>query len=555
MDKKTILAFLLIALIIIFYPVYMKLFIGDKKPPAQKPSEIQKEAPVTPTPVPSPTPEILKEKPQPLGFFSDTSGTEQIVQVETPLYSARFSTKGGSLTYFHLKKYQDFKNRFVTLTGVGEADSLKYLSIIFPDSGFNLKNVNFSLVSDKPLILEEKDQPVKLTFHKKLKTGLVITKEYTFYADKYSFDLDLKIMGNKGQFLGRKFFLDWPQGLSITEKDKSGDLRYFAAYGYLGGELLEAKRFDKDFTLSFSTTGKTQWTATRSKYFLAALITRDSSLTTGFQAVGRELKDPQGITVQKNIAVYLENQVPTADSFSHKFTIYLGPIEYRALRGYKVGLENVVNLGWKIIRPFSILILWYFVNMFKLIPNYGIVIIIFSILMKVIFYPLSVKSTKSAMKMQELQPKIAKLKEKFKDDKQRFNMETMKLYKDYKINPFGGCLPLVIQMPLFYALYTVFTTSIQLRGAKFVGWLSDLSQRDPYYILPIIMGVTMFFQMKASMKDPKQKMLVYVMPLFFFYIFRSFPAGLVLYWTIYNLLSIIEQWYVKSKLRPAPAES
>ncbi len=533
----------------------MKWLVGDKKPPAEKPAEIQKETPVTPTPVPSPTLEILKEKPLAAISSFDTLGTEQIVSVETPLYSARFSTKGGSLVYIHLKKYQDLKNQFVKLTGVGGADTLKYLSFIFPDSGFSLKNLNFSLVSDKPLILEEKDQPLKLIFHKKLKTGLEITKEYTFYADKYSFDLNLKVSGNRPQNLGRKFYLDWPFGFSPTEKDRLGDLRYFAAYGYLGGELLEAKKFEKDFSLSFSTTGKTKWTATRSKYFLAALIPQDSNLTTGFQAVGRELKDPQGITVQKNIAVYLENQIPISDSFSQNFTIYLGPIDYRILKSYQVGLENVVNLGWKIIRPFSILILWYFVNMFKLIPNYGIVIIIFSILMKVIFYPLSVKSTKSAMKMQELQPKIAKLKERFKDDKQRLNMETMKLYKEYKINPFGGCLPLIIQMPLFYALYTVFTTSIQLRGAKFLGWLSDLSQKDPYYILPIIMGVTMFFQMKASMKDPKQKMLVYLMPIFFFYIFRSFPAGLVLYWTIYNLLSIIEQTYVKSKLQPAPAES
>ncbi len=555
MDKKTILAFLIIALIIIFYPVYMKWLVGDKKHPVQNPAEIQKETPLTQTPVPSPTPEILKEKSVAVISSLDTLGTEQIISVETPLYSAKFSTKGGSLTHFHLKKYHDFKNRFVKLTGAGEADTLKYLSVIFPDSGFSLKSFNFSLVSDKPLVLEEKDQPVTLTFHKKLKTGLEIVKEYTFYADKYSLELNLKVSGNKNQFLGRKFFLDWPYGMSVTEKDKTGDLRYFAAYGYLGGELLEAKKFEKDFNLSFSTTGKTKWTATRSKYFLTALIPQDTNLTTGFQVVGRELKDPQGATVQKNIAVFLENQIPTADSFSQKFTIYLGPIDYRTLKSYKVGLENVVNLGWKIIRPFSILILWYFVNMFKMIPNYGIVIIIFSVLVKVIFYPLSLRSTKSALKMQELQPKMAKLKEKFKDDKQRFNMETMKLYKEYKINPFGGCLPLIIQMPLFYGLYTVFTTSIQLRGAKFMGWLSDLSQADPYYVLPIIMGVTMFFQMKFSMKDPKQKMLVYMMPLFFFFLFRSFPAGLVLYWTIYNLLSIIEQWYIKSKLKSAPAES
>lgn len=533
----------------------MQKLTGNKKSPVQKPAETQKETPITPAQAILPAPELLKEKPVALMAVSDTAGQEKIIIVETPLYSAKFSSKGGSLIYLHLKKYKDYQGRFVKLTGEGEADTLKYLSIIFPDSGFSLKKFNFSSTSPDKIILEKKDQTEKLIFSKKLKTGLEITKEFTFYTDKYSFDLNLKISGNKNQFLGRKLYLDWPHGLSVTEKDKNGDLGYFAAYGYLGGELLEEKKFNNDLSLSLSKSGKIKWTATRSKYFLAGLVPQDTNSASGFQAVGRELKDPQGVTVQKNIAVYLENQIPQADSFSRKFTIFLGPINYFILKNYKIGLENVVNLGWKIIRPFSILILWYFVNMFKVISNYGIVIIIFSILMKVIFYPLSVKATKSAMKMQELQPKIAKLKERYKDDKQKFNMETMKLYKEFKINPLGGCLPLVIQMPLFYALYTVFNTSIELRGAKFIGYLSDLSQADPYYILPIIMAVTMYFQMKFSMKDPKQKMLVYIFPVFFFWLFKSFPAGLVLYWTIYNLLSIIEQNYVKSKLQPVPVES
>lgn len=554
MDRKTIFAFLLIALVIIFYPVYMQKLTGNKKSPVQKPAETQKETPITPTQAPLPAPELLKEKPTAVISAPDTLGPEKIIAVETPLYSAKFSSRGGSLVYFHLNKYKDYKDRFVRLTGEGEIDTLKYLSIIFPDSGFSLKKFNFSSSSPDKIILEKKDQTESLIFSKKLKAGLEITKEYTFYADKYSFDFNLKVSGNRNQFLGRKLYLDWPHGLSVTEKDKNGDLGYFAAYGYLGGELLEEKKFNDDLSLSLSKSGKIKWTATRSKYFLAALVPQDTNLASGFQVQGRELKDPQGTTVQKNIGVYLESQIPQSDSFSQKFTIFLGPINYFILKKYKVGLENVVNLGWKIIRPFSILILWYFVNMFKVIPNYGLVIIIFSVLMKVIFYPLSVRATKSAMKMQELQPKIAKLKERYKDDKQRFNVETMKLYKEYKINPLGGCLPLVIQMPLFYALYVVFTTSIELRGAKFIGYLSDLSQADPYYILPIVMAVTMFFQMKFSMKDPKQKMLVYVFPIFFFFLFKSFPAGLVLYWTMYNLLSIIEQTYVKSKLQPAPVE-
>jgi YidC/Oxa1 family membrane protein insertase len=155
--------------------------------------------------------------------------------------------------------------------------------------------------------------------------------------------------------------------------------------------------------------------------------------------------------------------------------------------------------------------------------------------------------------MQDLQPKMAALKEKYKKDPQRMNQEIMKLYKDEKVNPFGGCLPLLLQMPLFYGLFVVFRSTIELRGAKFIFWLNDLSQMDKYYILPVIMAVTMFWQQKMTIKDPKQMAMVYMMPILFFFLFKSFPAGLTLYWTFFNILSLIEQYYIKSKTKPKVA--
>jgi YidC/Oxa1 family membrane protein insertase len=210
-------------------------------------------------------------------------------------------------------------------------------------------------------------------------------------------------------------------------------------------------------------------------------------------------------------------------------------------------LDRMVNLGWKIIRPFSIGILWFFVNLHKIIPNYGLVIIVFTILIKVVFHPLTHKSTKATLKMQELQPKLAQLKEKLKKDPARLNQETMKMYKQSGVNPLGGCLPLLFQMPIFYALFVVFRSTIELRGARFAFWLTDLSQKDPYYVLPIIMAGTMFWQQKITIKDPKQAMLVYLMPIMFFFFFYNFPAGLTLYWTVFNALSLIETYYFKHK--------
>jgi YidC/Oxa1 family membrane protein insertase len=213
----------------------------------------------------------------------------------------------------------------------------------------------------------------------------------------------------------------------------------------------------------------------------------------------------------------------------------------------------MVDLGWRwVVRPFSLVILWLFQALHSVIPNYGLVIIVFSILIKAVFHPLTKKQMRSMRRMQEMQPRLAKLKERYGKDPQRMNKETMKLYREAGINPLGGCLPLLPQMPIFYALFQVFRTSIELRGAYFFGWLTDLSQKDPYYILPIIMALSMFVQQKLTMKDPKQKMLVYMMPLLFGFLFKDFPAGLTLYWTCYNISSVIEQvWLIG---HPTPEE-
>jgi YidC/Oxa1 family membrane protein insertase len=241
------------------------------------------------------------------------------------------------------------------------------------------------------------------------------------------------------------------------------------------------------------------------------------------------------------------------NTIQDRFMVYVGPLEYHILKGYKNGLDNLVDLGWKIIKPFSLAVLWVLVNLHKVIPNYGLVIIIFTILIKILFHPLTHKSVTSATRMQDLQPKVAELKEKYKKDPQRMNQEMMKLYKERGVNPLGGCLPLLLQMPLFYGLFVVFRSTIELRGAKFIFWLSDLSQMDKYYILPVIMAATMFWQQKMTIKDPKQMAMVYMMPVLFFFLFKSFPAGLTLYWTFFNILSLIEQYYIKSKMKPKGA--
>jgi YidC/Oxa1 family membrane protein insertase len=206
-----------------------------------------------------------------------------------------------------------------------------------------------------------------------------------------------------------------------------------------------------------------------------------------------------------------------------------------------------MDMGWTLIRPVSRLILAFFVFVHRFIPNYGLVIIIFSIILKIIFYPLTHKQLEATRKMQQLQPQLAALKEKYKNDPQRLNKETMALYKKGGANPLGGCFPLLLQMPIFFALFSVFRSTIELRRAEFFLWIKDLSVKDPYLVLPIVMAVTMFIQQKMTVKDPKQAAMVYLMPAIMFFFFMNFASGLVLYWTVFNILSIIQQVFVERK--------
>jgi len=553
-DKKTIIGFVVIGLIIIFYPVYMEWITGGKKAqklPVKTPTAVDTLAQVTPLSeetkkIPPPEAELKVSTLTP----QDTLSEEKTVKVETELYVALFSTKGAVLQSFIFKKYQDPDKNNIQL--ISPDESSLPLNLVFPDSNVNLESFNFQ-VDKENLILDGITPAGTINFTLLFQSGIQITKRFDFHNGRYDFDLEFEIGGLSQFDLGRKYLLGWASGLNSTEKNKKEDLEYFSAYSMMGTELSEMKKFNQPKgadvgILQEVASGETRWVATRSKYFVAAIVPL-SRKGIGFSASGKRsitLLGKEQIE-DKKIGVFLEMPLERNVTFKDKFKVYVGPIDYRLLKSYQMDLDRMVNLGWKIIRPFSIAVVWLFVNLHKIIPNYGLVIIIFTLLIKIVFHPLTHKSTKATMKMQELQPKLAQLKERYKKEPARLNQETMKLYKQAGVNPLGGCLPLLFQMPIFYALFVVFRSTIELRGAKFAFWLSDLSQKDPYYVLPIIMAGTMFWQQKITIKDPKQAMLVYFMPILFFFFFYNFPAGLTLYWTVFNILSLVETYYFKHK--------
>jgi YidC/Oxa1 family membrane protein insertase len=407
------------------------------------------------------------------------------------------------------------------------------------------------------IILNKQDSSTSVTFAYLHPDGGKIAKTYVFHYENYVFDLNVGIENPRKFELAQGVTIGWLVPLEPTEIDLNQDRGKLGGFAYGEGEFESFNKL-KDGKLRQIVSGPIDWVATRTKYFSAVIISQDAPanefVTLGAQA--SRLDNAGRSAPWQEFGVGMTFDAP-AEHSSYSFVVYTGPLDYDRLQAMGKqcsncqGLSHLVDLGWWLFRPFAIAILWLFTNMHRMIPNYGLVIIVFSILMKIVFWPLSLRTAKSMYKMKEIQPKLQELKEKFKNDPSRLNQETMKAYKDFGVNPFGSCLPMLIQMPIFIALYSVLSNTIELRGAYFMLWINDLSQPDPsgkylmgFGVLPILMGLSMFLQQKMTTTDPKQKMMVYLMPVIFVVIFRGLASGLVLYWTVFSVIGIFEQWMV-----------
>lgn len=278
-------------------------------------------------------------------------------------------------------------------------------------------------------------------------------------------------------------------------------------------------------------TGDLGWFALRNKYFMCAAVP-DESMRWETTAAYSQMSD------KERWFEFILSKPADGDT---GLDIFLGPMKYDILEVHGRELPRAMELSFRYIRPLSILFLWIIKKIQVVVPNWGLVIIIFSLLIKLVLYPLSKSSFDSMHKMSKLQPQIAALRGKHKDP-QRLQQATMELYKREKVNPFGGCLPMLLQMPVFFALYPVMDRAFELRQAMFIpGWIDDLSRPDPFYILPVAMGVSMFFQSKSTMTDPQQKPMLYMMPIMMVILFANFSAGLTLYWFLFNIFSYLQQ--------------
>jgi len=586
MDSRSVIGFLLIILL-----TFVWLWYNQSQMPQRPPADstgVEQPAPPDTGGIPEkPAPDLSTAgrpgdqpaaplpSPAPSSIRSDSN--QRVISIESPLLLAQISNRdGGRVTGWTLKKYDYYRGGQVDLVFEEVFSTIEKngLEVEFMDrDGKPVRLTDFDLFSDftgNSITLDENTLTREVEFYLPIENGRIV-KKYIFYNDKYSFDVIIRFEGLQ-DYVGpqRWYSVKWENGLPSTEENIAEDYDYARAYSYQNGELNEYDVSKGENKPKFLSGTRTDWTAIRNKYFLAAIIPHQpQELNVALSGYGFEHEEHLIKAYSTSLGVNFPSPLPALHADT--FTVYLGPLDYEVVKRYDANLENLVmSKGYEqYLRPISIAILWAFKRLHSLIPNYGLVIIIFSILIKIILHPLTKKSYQSMSEMQFVQPEMAKLREKYKSDPQRLNREMMKLYKEHGINPLGGCLPTLLQMPLLFALFIVFRSTIQLRGEPFMLWITDLSRPDALFlggitlpligqsihVLPFLMGATMIWQSKMTMTDPKQKAMIYLMPVFMIFIFYSLPSGLNLYYAIFNLLSMAQTHMIKKKMHPGNGEN
>jgi YidC/Oxa1 family membrane protein insertase len=549
MEKRAILAAVLMAALLI---VYQTFFLPVPPPPEQQ-AQAPKgpstpPAPVAPPPAPAAPPASPSTAQQPAA----PRPLQRTVPLDTPLYHAVVSSEGGKLLEWTLK-YRGQK----PLAIVGELGPQGL--ILAQDKNASAGPLPMSIGQDELRLGPEK--PTGSLVLSGEEDGLRIQQTMRFEAGTFAYETRLRIENPSATARTVTVSLPW-----TTRTDWKG-----ATEKFHGQHPTEVVLNSDGHTQHLDTLTAVEdrevsgnWIAMGSVWYLAAFIpkTPDFKLVTqaakGAPAKAGEAPPVTHVTV----AVRATPTIAPGQAWEGTVVTYVGPKEYDRLAMY--GLEGTINFGgFPVPRNWGGLPMeWLGVPILKLmnwvnrhVGNYGVAIILLTLVSKVLFYPLTVKSMRSMKAMQALQPQINALRSKYKGDPQRLQRETLDLYRKHKVNPAGGCLPMIAQIPIFYGLYLALSVSVELQGATFLCfgrifgvdlWICDLANQDPTYVLPVLMGLTMFIQQKMTpvAGDPRQAKMMLMMPFVFTFMFINLPAGLVLYWTVSNVLQIMQQWYM-----------
>ncbi len=525
MEKRALLA---VVLSLAFFYGYSLLFPAPEKKVSPKP--VQKIASSATAAVSVP---VQEAKP-----VQQKALVSKDAVVETDQFTAVFSCQGGTLKSLVLKKYRE------TSGAGGEPVALVSESSV---EGFALKTGSTGFLLDSAAIYSPSDNTLRVTGNETKRLdfswtspqGTVVTKSYTFSGAGYEIGLDTRITNSGPGRLTGVLTLALPH--PVEPKSKQSRFENNSAVTRSDGKFsTEAVKDIPEKPKKYVTS--VEWTGYADKYFLSAVLTKDGSIGS--------------VAIEKGSGRYLNTIIssPSVDlnpgqTGAVAYRLFFGPKELDVLKAQGAGLEQALDLGWFAPLAKPLLFTLKFFN--KYTHNYGIAIIIITVIIKILFFPLTHKSYKSMKDMQKLQPKMAEVKEKFKNDRDAMNKAVMELYRTHKVNPLGGCLPMIVQIPVFFALYKALMFSIELRHAPFMLWITDLSAKDPYYVTPVIMGVTMFIQQKMtpSTMDPIQAKMMLALPVVFTFMFLNFPSGLVIYWLVNNILTIAQQSYINHSLK------
>ena len=459
------------------------------------------------------------------------------ITVDTDLYTAVFSTQGAGLKKLTLKKYHETPGpQGKNIVLVDESAPGRYALLsdsrefgISPATIFNVSGDNLKLAAGSTGTLE---------FSAVTPQGVQFKKTYSFAGDAYRIGLAEQVANAGTVKLDGSLHL--LHNDRVVEHKKEG--RY-EVYGpsTLSDNKVNSEKLDNLLKAPVQFDKGVMWTAFADKYFVEAIIGEKGSIASV------RLARPGSDALLSDIASPALSVAP-GQSATVAYSLYFGPKDLDILKAQGSRLEEVIDYGW--FAPVSKPLIFALKFLYKYTGNYGFSIIIITVILKMLFFPLTHKSYKSMKEMQKLQPKMAELKEKFKNDRDAMNKAVMELYKTHKVNPMGGCLPMVVQIPVFFGLYRALMYSIELRHAPFMLWITDLSAKDPYYVTPIVMGVTMFIQQKMtpSNMDPVQAKMMLALPVVFTFMFLSFPSGLVVYWLVNNVLTIAQQSYINKSI-------
>ncbi len=533
--------------------------------------------PSTQTPAEPQTPkqQSVEEEPEesapiPEPFAGAQAKDTSLVTVETPLYRSEFTNLGAGPNQIVLKQFTRWDDEPVQLIKdtVRSAYSLGFLTR--DNMNVETSRILFNQQGSTDYLRIGENENKTLTYNLELENGQTLTYTYTFYGDTYRIDLDIDLDNLTEQIAGGSIDFTWDPPLNLTEKNKSQENQSVSSYVFMGGEMErfkqdEAGRSEKNFN------GSVRWVSSRNKFFTQ--MVKPTTPTEGARLTGEVSGQIDQATTEHHYSTTIRSKI--TDDRQIGYQLFIGPLQYQELKHYDGHAYDMVNVGFWGINWFSdplvrYIIIPFFSFVSGYLGNYGLDIILFAIAIKGVLYPLTKKSFKSMAAMRELQPELKEIQEKYKDNPQKQQKETMKLYKKADVNPLGGCLPTLLQFPVLITLYRFFQNSILIRQKSFL-WVDDLSAPDMLINLPfsvpflgdhlggfvVLMSASMAVQTQMTggatgggggAGGPSMKSFQYILPFILLFVFNNFAAGLSLYYLFFNALSILQQFWINKQI-------